>query len=263
MVEHRRRERCLGNEHPHELDDLEQLDAHAQREEELRGAHSVHQLPVVAVAHAHAHLRGALALRGRAELGASVQRKVSQEEEAEIRPIHYIPRVSEVVADALAKHLERLEAAEEGVHDEPDREPEGSLLHLFARLDARLHVVRRNHGACGRGLEQQRHARAHGHVIRAQRHRDRERARLLVDEVGALEVVEELLDGSAHHAERTPRSRVVRVAKLVQVLPVPREAYAEVELARARRADLARAAPVEPEGAKVEHVVGGAALLGQ
>ena len=35
LIEHRRRQGHLGDEHLHKLDDLEQLDAHAEREVEL------------------------------------------------------------------------------------------------------------------------------------------------------------------------------------------------------------------------------------
>ena len=220
--------------HLEELDDLEQLDAHAQREVELRLPDGVHELPIVKEADGLAQRR--VAPRVRLELERGAKGVVRQAEDAKVDGIHKVPRVGEVVDEPRGCELGHLEQHEDPAHAEGDEHPQLGLRELHLGLDARLDVVRGQHRSRRRRLEHQRHARAHREIIGAQRHRDREDARVPVEEVSALQIAEELLDCHAHHA-RCAAGLVVRVAQLVHVLACTARASA-----RTRRAHVTHAA---------------------
>eukprot|EP00964_Phaeocystis_antarctica_P013014 scaffold7131_cov63-Phaeocystis_antarctica.AAC.2 len=92
LAQHGRHQAHLGDEHVGELDDLEQLDAHAEREVELGRARGAHHPPVVAVAGGRAEL-GAVCGAARLEGLHLPQRVPHEEEDCEVEPVHDVPHV--------------------------------------------------------------------------------------------------------------------------------------------------------------------------
>mmetsp|Transcript_52816 Transcript_52816/g.136769 ORF Transcript_52816/g.136769 Transcript_52816/m.136769 type:complete len:823 (-) Transcript_52816:265-2733(-) len=289
LSEHRRRERHFGDERVCELDDLEQLDAEAIREEHLRVHVRRHHLPVVAVAEVLAEGRALAVLL---ELQSVLNQRPEDEEQDEVGPVHEVPDVEEVGLPVLDE-LDPLEDHEEHAERERDVGEEDEVPLARRALDACVHVVRRQHGPVPRRLEHELDARAEALLGVAKRQDDLHEPRLHVDEVPTLQVVPPTLDGSSHEARRATERVVhwkVGIAQLVEVLAVVGEAHAEegalcpVECTRGRQRRripasipggrarrrggtklfrLPRASGVDGVGTEVEQVVGGAALLGK